>query len=187
MPQLPAAPSWGPWAGAGEREPPQNATGLPAVCLCLRMASRHTRAPRWGRDGGGPCSHTEGLASLSPPQSFCPFSGPGATPTCRCNFPGALGAALPLRFPAHGWLRPPPGPPSAGVGQAPRFPPLYEAPLQQAHYNFCRKHSASLSCLCLGLLMWGVGDGGGEEGGGGRGSFCVYEDLVLFLGEERGS
>lgn len=86
MPQLPAAPSWGPWAGAGEREPPQNATGLPAVCLCLRMPSRHTRAPRWGRDGGGPCSHTEGLASLSPPQSSARSLGLGPPPCADATF-----------------------------------------------------------------------------------------------------
>ena len=50
---------------------------------------------RGGCDGEGPCSHTEGLAALSPPQSFCLFSGPAAALRCRCNFPGALGAAFP--------------------------------------------------------------------------------------------
>ena len=94
LPQPPAAPSWGPLAGAGEREPPQNTTGLAVVCLCLRMAPRHTHAPRWECNGEGPCSYTEGLAALSPPQSFCLVSGPAATLMCRCNFPGVLGAAF---------------------------------------------------------------------------------------------
>lgn len=127
----------GPLAGAG-REPPQNTTGLAAVCLCLRMAPG-THMLQGGSVMSQPLFPTLRRLGcpLSPPQSFCLFPGPGSrSPHVPMQLSRSVGAALPLQFPVHGWLRPPPGPSSAGVGQAPRFPPLYEAPLRQAHYNF---------------------------------------------------
>ena len=158
LPQ-PPAPSWAPLAGAGEREPPQNATGLPLVCLSER-GSPGTHLLR----AGGVMevvpvptlkAWSPATATLSPPQSFPPSSGPGATPKCRLDFPGAPGAAFSLLFPVRIRPQPPPCSLSAGVGRAPRFPPLYKVPLPQAHYDFCRERSPSLSCLCLVLIIWG--------------------------------
>lgn len=127
----------------------------------LRLGQKMPQASLWcirvcaQSGGGGSCSHAAGLppatATLSPPQPFSLFSGPGpgATPKCRLDFLRAPGAALCLLSPVGVLPQLPPGSPSAGMGQALGFPLPYKVPLPQAHYNFCRECSVSLSRLCL--------------------------------------
>lgn len=128
----------------------------------LRLGQKMPQASLWcvrvcaqsgGHGGGGSCSHAAGLppatATLSPPQPFSLFSGPGAASKCRLDFLRAPGAALCLLSPVGVLPQPPPGSPSAGVGQALGFPLPYKVPLPQAHYNFCRECFVSLSRLCL--------------------------------------
>lgn len=162
----------GPLGWGGEREPHRAPRDTRCGVSVFEDSPQAHTCSKVGRDGDGPCSHTEGLAALSPPPVFLPVPLGLGPPPCAVQLSRSAGscpstlsscprmASSPSRsFQCWG-----------GGWEAPRFPPLYEAPLRQAHYNFCKKHSTSLCVTMSCFTHVGVGDGWVKraEGGGGR-------------------
>lgn len=148
LPQ-PPAPSWAPLVWHRGKKPPKECHRPPSgvsVFGCGHTGAQRLRAGRGMEGVPVPTlkAWVPATATLNPPQSFYPSSGPGATPKCRFDFPRAPGAALSLLFPGLVLPQPPSGFLIAGLGRLPDSPTV-----QQAHYNFCSECSASLSCCVL--------------------------------------